>query len=145
MNFKVLIVGQDSVGKGSFIHMCKTGKFDNIGPLSTYLDCRTNYGIIRLQFTQSRTYEEGHDIDLIMFDVSRPSTLGILDNIPSNKTPKIIVGNKFDLAYINRYRKKEILPKGYKYYNTSAKTFYGIICVILNLLKMLVATNIKFV
>lgn len=66
MDFKILIVGLKDVGKASLINVWKTGEINNIGPFSTYLERQTNYGLVRVQLTQSHIYESGHDANVIM-------------------------------------------------------------------------------
>lgn len=149
MQFRVLIIGEKSVGKGSFIHMCRTGEFNNLAPINCYLDCPTNYGIIRLYLTQSHNYEKDHDAELIMVDSSKFTTLKILRQVPHNNTPRIIVGNKFDLKHnpINfpEVEQKEITSRKYPYFNISVIMKYGILEVISYLLKQLVAEDIYLV
>jgi tRNA U34 5-carboxymethylaminomethyl modifying GTPase MnmE/TrmE len=144
MNFKVLIVGEAAVGKGSFINMCKYKDFKNIGPIDTYLYITTNKGPIRLQLTQSRTYEENYDSYLVMFDLSRPITTEILQKIPHNNKPRVIIGNKSDLSYAKKVanssliRERKTIPHKYPYYDISVKMNRGVDAVISCLLKQLI-------
>lgn len=149
MNFSVLLVGEGSVGKGSFIHMYKNNKFNNTGPINTYLNCNTNHGMIRLNLTQSRNYEKGYDANLIMFDCSNSDTLGILNQIPNNNIPKIFIGNKFDvkcdLKIFPIIKREIITSQKYPYFNISVMHNYGISEVISYLLKQLVSNDIRLI
>ena len=137
MNFKILLVGLNNVGKGSLIHMWKTNQYNNIGPISTYLNCKTNYGIIRLQITQSHTYESNHDANIIMYDLTRPITMEILNRIPIDHKVQVIIGNKCDLLNYNRSR-----PRIYPYFDISVYLRYNINIVLLYLLRRLVADDL---
>lgn len=138
--FKILIVGRESVGKASLINMYKSGTFSSVGPLSTYFDCFTNYGKFRIQLTQSHTYEDGHDAIMIIFDLSRHDTMKIIESIPHNRIPRVLVGNKYDLPH-NQINSQSIR---YQYYYVSVKRCHYLDKPLLFLLQRLVSSNIRF-
>ena len=146
MNFKVLIIGEGSVGKASFINICKNKGFQNTGPLNTYLDISTNHGNVRLLLTQSRTYEAGYDLDLIMYDSNNPSTMKILQIVPNNNVPKVVIRNKFDLVHKGKYPKVQqgtFTSRQYPYFNMSVKKLYGINEVLMCVLKELISKDVE--
>jgi GTPase SAR1 family protein len=137
MSFNVLLLGERSVGKGSFIHMYKTGNFNNTAPLNTYL----YHGQAKLKITQSHTYESGYDAVIIMLDLSNSRTFRILRQIPDDKIFKIVVGNKADISYksptFSRAEHKVITSRKYPYFNISVKNNDGINKVISHLVHRL--------
>lgn len=147
MEFKILLVGEGGVGKGSFVHMCKNGYFNNTAPINNSIHYCTNYGIIHLILTQSHKYEKGYDAELIMIDSTKFATMKILRQIPDNIIPKIVMGNKFDLQcsrlVFPKVKQQEITSRKYPYFNISVKMQYGIRDVLLCLLKKLVANDIQ--
>lgn len=97
MNFKILILGYGSDGKTSFIQRHKTGEFKSVGEQTTALKFYTNYGSVLLQVKESNFYEDGHDAEIIMFDLTRLCSMDIVDDIPKTNKPRVVVGNKCDL------------------------------------------------
>lgn len=149
MEFKILLVGERSVGKGSFIHVCRSPEFKNTAPINSYLYCPTNYGTIRLNLTQSHNYEDGYDFVLIMVDASKSATYKILFQIPDNSIPKIIVANKYDLKntsnHFPKVKQQQLTSRKYPYFDISVLKCYGIVEVISALLKQLVSKDIYLV
>ena len=148
MEFSVLLIGDRGVGKASFINRCKSGKFTNVGPMNTYIDCKTNYGNIRLYMTQSRNYEPHHDADLIMFDLSTKEKFEIIKKIPQTGKPTVVVGNKLDLIYSGNYpklEKKTFTTRKYPYYDISVKTNHRILSVIVCLLQQLIGDDVRLI
>lgn len=142
---KILIVGHENVGKASLINMYRNDTFSNIGPLSTYLDCKTNYGVISIQLTQSHTYENGHDADMIMFDLTRHDTLNITKNIPNSRKPRVLVGNKCDTPRSLHISCQIKFRQGYRCYDVSAKRGSSLDKPLLFLLRQLISPKLRFV
>lgn len=156
MNFKILIVGNGNEGKSSFIQRHKTGAFDRLDndQESALLKFTTNHGPVTLEVKTNNHYEnehevQEHDAEIIMFDLTRPSSMKIVDDIPNTNKPRVVVGNKCDLRdeikITDEEKRERIVSKGYQYYDISAKSNYNYDKPFLFLLRKLVDEDLTFV
>ena len=149
MNFKILIVGLGNEGKTTLVNRLKTGDFTNLPDETTLLTFSTNHGPVSLEIKPSNMYEEGHDAEIVMFDLTRPRSMAILDEIPETKKPRVVVGNKCDLKDEIKVTVEEkyerIVAKGNHYYDISAKTNYNYEKPFLYLLRKLIKEDLIFV
>lgn len=102
MNFKILIAGSGNEGKTTYVY-----KLALLGHGITELEFISNYGLILVNIKTSNIYEEDHDAEIIMFDLSRPNSLS---EIPPTDKPRVIVGNKSDLDKQQLKRRIELNP-----------------------------------
>lgn len=146
MNFKILIVGLDNVGKTSFVEKLNTGIFNpNIHRKydSTILEFVTTKGPLFLEFKTSNTYEDGHDAEIIMHDLSDPRSRLIIDTIPKANKPRIVVGNKSDLRDIPLSTGWSIRQDGNTYINISLKSNQFCENALIHLLRKLISNDLR--
>jgi GTP-binding nuclear protein Ran len=160
--FKVVLIGDAGVGKTTFVKRHTSGEFERkylptVGVNVSKLLFYTNIGPVVLDMWDTAGQEkfgglrDGYYISahaaIIMFDVTSKSTYR---NVPvwyrdinriAENIPVVLVGNKVDVAVMNRQVKpKNIIfhrKKGMQYYDLSAKSNYNYEKPILYLIKQL--------
>ena len=144
-NYKLLLVGDNGVGKTTLIHRLLNGEFVSYYKPTTSIEVKklsfnSNYGIITFDIHDTPGKEKfskiknnnSSNLDAIMglCDITSESSVNNLDlwyNIMnSNGLPSIACGNKFD---VNKHKLPEIKKMGLvdkwgMYYDISAKTNY---------------------
>lgn len=148
--FKVLLLGDNGVGKSEFIHRyvndCFIGKYlPNMGPNITPITLSTTKGDTILYIWVCAGYEEqdgkylptnfytSADAAIIMLDVTKKSTMDTLHcwyelvKIVNPNIPIIICGNKFD-SDKHKFKLSDIDIKenNLKYYNISVLNKYNL-------------------
>ena len=92
---KVLIAGDDGVGKTSFVDRLNSGNFMTVNDI--VITC-VKYEEVKIEITYScDVYHngEGYDAMIVMFDLTRPDTYPVMD--VRRYVPTLFLGNKFDL------------------------------------------------
>ena len=166
-SLKLLVLGDLSVGKSSFIYRFIEDKFNSDQIPSNGLDLKTADIIlenkkIRVQIWDTAGQEKYNSITknlllrvqgiIILFDLTKLETFnnlghwtGIIDENCGNKIPILFVGNKSDLEETHIIKKEDIIKfinkKKAKYIRTSCKTGDNIKKAVDIICKEIIRTN----
>ncbi len=142
--FKIVFLGDDEVGKTTFMNRHLTGIFTKeytptLGVEVNYIEFNTNYGMLRFNTwdtaenpTLSSFYYVGADAAILFFDLTRKSTYKSLEkwNEKFKKAvgpkPIVVCGNKCDLPNNKQARTITFhIKNNCKYYSISSQSNYN--------------------
>lgn len=151
MNFTICLVGYGNVGKTAFVNKQKQHwNFRQLTDTTYSTQLQTGSGRVNLTLItiDSWEYKEGqYDAEIVMYDLTRPNTLGILKQISPSCKLRVIVGNKFDLKDELRVtdldKEKIVSANACTYYDISTKTGHNSSKPIAYLLQQLVNQHMQ--
>nr|MDO8135764.1 Rab family GTPase [Candidatus Njordarchaeum guaymaensis] len=166
--FKVVVLGDWSVGKTSLVRRHSKGMFlfdakPTIGVDVTTMQYKLHGGVLlalsiwdiagqEIMSSVRNQYYGGASAAILVFDLTRPETfwhvrtwyVDLRDNL-QQKVPTILIGNKKDMVGERAVTESEIMELadgyGFKYFETSAATGENVEKAFYNLVAQLVVTK----
>lgn len=127
--YKFKIIGDNGVGKTTFITRLKTGAFSQLPVDNQEIDWENGDKI------QVTTNQNDHsDGVILMFDVHNPDSFDLLEPYFNSDKPTVLVGNKIDIKitgehenrwYVKKWRQLQNGGTNMKFYEISAKSNYN--------------------